>query len=50
MAICHCIEKNITLTHLHGDLSDGPGGVVTNRNKLWVQVESQDGHELSWGL
>lgn len=50
------IEKNIyiyiykILTRLHGNLSDGPGGIVTHRNKLWVEVESQDGHELSWGV
>lgn len=36
------------LTHLHGDLSNGPSGVVTHGDKLWVQVEPQDGHELSW--
>lgn len=34
------------LTHLHGDLSNGPGGVITHRDKLRVQVEPQDGHEL----
>lgn len=26
------------LTHLYGDLADGPGGVITHRNELWVQV------------
>lgn len=36
------------LTHLHGDLSNGPSSIVTHRDKLWVQVEPQDGHELSW--
>lgn len=42
-------ETSHPLTHLHGDLSYGPGGVVTHRDELWVQVEPQDGHELSWG-
>lgn len=36
------------LTHLHGDLPNGPGGIVTHRDKFWVQVEPQNGHELSW--
>jgi len=38
----------LILTHLHGDLANGPGGVVTHRDKLRVQIEPQDGHELSW--
>lgn len=35
------------LTHLHADLSDGPGGVITHRDELRVQIRPQDRHELS---
>ena len=38
-----------TLTHLHGDLANGPGSIVTHGDKLWVEVEPQDWHKLSWG-
>lgn len=44
------LKKNVkTLTHLHGDLANGPGSIVTHGDKLWVQVEPQDWHKLSWG-
>lgn len=36
------------LTHLHADLTNGPGGIVADRDELRVQVGAQDGHELSW--
>lgn len=39
-------KKTKTPTHLHGDLPDGPGGVVAHGDKLGVQVQAQDGHEL----
>lgn len=35
------------LTHLHADLSNGPGGIVADRDELRVQVGAQDRHELS---
>lgn len=41
--------SNVTLqpqTHLHADLADGPGGVVADGDELWVQVGSEDWHEL----
>lgn len=34
---------------MHGDLANGPGSIVTHGDKLWVQVEPQDWHKLSWG-
>lgn len=42
------VRATCFLTHLHGDLSNGPGGVVAHRDKLRVQVKPEDGHELSW--
>lgn len=35
------------LTHLHTDLSDGPGGVVADGDELWVQICPEDWHEFS---
>lgn len=41
-------NSNQTPTRLHGNLSNCPGGVVAHRDELWVEVQTQDGHELSW--
>lgn len=34
------------LTHLDGDLTDGPGGIITHRNELWVEIKPQNRHEF----
>lgn len=39
-----------TPTRLHGNLPDGPCGVVAHGDELGVQVQSQDGHELGWKM
>lgn len=36
----------LRLTHLHADLSDGPGSIVAHRNELRVEVCPKDWHEL----
>lgn len=38
----------LQLTHLHTDLSYGPGSIVADRDKLRVQICPQDWHEFSW--
>lgn len=38
----------VILTHLHADLSDGPGGVITHGDELGVQIRPQDRHELGY--
>lgn len=37
----------LQLTHLHADLSYGPGGVVADRDELRVQICPEDWHEFS---
>lgn len=37
----------LQLTHLHTDLSYGPGGVVADRDELRVQICPEDWHEFS---
>lgn len=43
-----CQLPSYLLTHLHGNFPNGPGSVVTHRNKLRVQIQAEDGHKLSW--